>query len=50
MKEKLEAKDGIPPDQMRFVFAGKELRDERSIADYNVCGTVTVYATTGLLN
>ena len=38
LKERVRDKEGIPEDQMRFVFAGKELRDDSTLADYNVCG------------
>jgi len=42
IKDQISAKEGIPADQMRLIFAGKQLEEQRTLADYVIAESISI--------
>lgn len=43
VKQALQEKEGIDVDQIRLIFSGKQLSDEKSLSEYNISAGGTIH-------
>jgi hypothetical protein len=47
LKAQLQAEVGVPPEQMRLIYAGRVLKDPQTLASYNIADGHTVHLVQG---
>ena len=42
LKTRIQEREGVPPDQQRLIFAGKQLEEDKTLESYNIQTGATI--------